>query len=1347
MKKLLSVVLCVLMLAALLPLDLHTASADTSGQCGDNLYWSFDEDTGTLTITGSGDMWNYDSYNDTPWTDDRNDIDIISLPDGLTYIGNIAFSGCTGLQSITIPDSVTSIGIDAFYRCAGLMQITIPEGVTDIGSGAFADCTGLSSITIPESVTRIGSHAFYGCTGLIDITVEEGNQVYCSIDGVLFDKYQTALIQFPCGRSGAYSIPEDVTYIFDCSFYGCTGLTSVTIPDSMTNIEVYAFSDCTGLQSVMIPNSITYIGSNAFDNCTSLTDVYYGGTEEQKEQIEIGENNDPLLNATWYCTEDRYLEINRTNFPDDNFQQWVIENLPVSGNEIDGYYMTEAQVAGVTEIECGNGEVASLCGIEHFTNLETLYCDPFTFSMSGAITSVDLSANTKLKVVDLSCHPLNAIDVTMLPDLEELAVGFTNVSTLDVTKNTKLARLTINATGLSTIDLSQNPLLDWLDLCDAPIQKLDISGCPNMMAYYRAGERHLDLPYLQGKHVYGPGNEDVQYNLAFSDGTTVLTVALTAYARCGETEIGSVAVSPEGIIFPGEQFTLTAPEVEGYTFLGWYRNGSEQMLSDELVYTTSTREEEISFVAAYQENTTDGGPCGEQGGDNVYWVYDKTTYTLTIAGNGKVEANSAEPPWYKYVYDIRKIVVEDGVTSVPGGLFCDARELTSVELGKDVSELKWNPFAWCDKLASIVVDPGNETFRTVDGVLITADGKRIVAYPAQLEGSSYAIPDGVTEIGANAFCTAKNLTSVTIPDSVTAIDGYAFAQSGLTSVTVPASVENVWGGAFEACAALETVVIEGSTTGFGYNDGAEEEGAFIDCSNLRSLTIPCDQHPYERTFAGCYSLEELHLTAGSGEINVSLIGDLLFWYRYTEYWYWDEEAQDWVEGPLPDPKPMSLILDEGIAAIPAGAFDCNYEEEDDFEGNSAIASVTLPLSVIEIGENAFIHCGNLTDVWYNGTPSQKEQIAVAAGNEDLLNAEWHCLPEPFKGTIEWNAEDVAFKDGTPYVIADGTAKTPRFTVKDEDGKVVDPANYDCEYKDNIEPGTASVIVTFKGEYAGTCSGTFEILSPTEVVTQPKAQTVANGKTAKFTVAALGKGVKYQWYYSTNNGTKWTKWSGKTSASVSVTGSAKTNGNLYRCEITKGDYRSTSKSAKLTVSGVKPRITAQPKKTTVAVGETATFKVVAAGTGLKYQWYYSKDNGAKWVKWSGKTKASVNVTASAANNGTMYRCVVKNTKGSVTSSAVKMTVSGVKPRILTQPKAVTVKSGKTVKFTVAAAGVGLKYQWQYSKNGGKTWTKLSGKTSATLSLKAAKKNNGWLYRCVVKNDIGSVNSKGVKLTVK
>ena len=104
-----------------------------------------------------------------------------------------------------------------------------------------------------------------------------------------------------------------------------------------------------------------------------------------------------------------------------------------------------------------------------------------------------------------------------------------------------------------------------------------------------------------------------------------------------------------------------------------------------------------------------------------------------------------------------------------------------------------------------------------------------------------------------------------------------------------------------------------------------------------------------------------------------------------------------------------------------------------------------------------------------------------------------------------------------------------------------------------------------------------------------------------------------------------------------------------------------------------------------------FMVVAAGTGIKYLWFYSKDNGAKWVKWSGKTKASVNVTASAANSGTMYRCVVKNTKGSVTSSAVKMTVSGVKPKIVVQPKAVSVKSGKTAKFTVVAAGTGLKYQ--------------------------------------------------------
>ena len=292
------------------------------------------------------------------------------------------------------------------------------------------------------------------------------------------------------------------------------------------------------------------------------------------------------------------------------------------------------------------------------------------------------------------------------------------------------------------------------------------------------------------------------------------------------------------------------------------------------------------------------------------------------------------------------------------------------------------------------------------------------------------------------------------------------------------------------------------------------------------------------------------------------------------------------------------------------------------------------------------------------------------------------------------------------------------------------------------------VVTAKG---GTASSEVVKLTVSgvkpKITEQTKSMTVYKGNSAHFQVAGAGSDLKYQWYCSTNNGAKWTKMSGKTKAELVVKATAKTNGNLYRCVVKNAKGSVTSGKVKLTVNGVKPRITVQPKATTVASGKKATFKVVASGKDLSYQWYYSKDNGATWVKWNGKTSASVKVKASASNNGTLYRCVIMTDFGKVTTKTAKITVSNVKPRILTQPVDAEAASGKTATFKVVAAGVGLKYQWQYSKNAGKTWTNLSGKTSATFSVKVSKSNNGYLYRCVVKNTKGSVNSSAAKLTLK
>ena len=198
---------------------------------------------------------------------------IAGLNGSVTSIGPNAFYYCSGMTSVTIPNSVTSIGDGAFNGCSGLTNVTIGNSVTSIGNGVFNSCSSLTSVTIPASVTSIGYEAFSYCSTLNVIAVASGNAFYSSLNGVLFDKSQSLLIQFPGGLTGAYIIPTRVTSVGNGTFQWCSGLTGVTIPSSVTNVGDYAFSYCSGLTNITIPTSVTSIGDGAFDYCTGLTSV------------------------------------------------------------------------------------------------------------------------------------------------------------------------------------------------------------------------------------------------------------------------------------------------------------------------------------------------------------------------------------------------------------------------------------------------------------------------------------------------------------------------------------------------------------------------------------------------------------------------------------------------------------------------------------------------------------------------------------------------------------------------------------------------------------------------------------------------------------------------------------------------------------------------------------------------------------------------------------------------------------------------------------------------------------------------------------------------------------------
>lgn len=204
---------------------------------------------------GDGTFWECHSLNS------------ITIPNNVTSIGEFAFCDCFSLSSVIIPNSVTSIWNAAFYGCTNLTGVTIGNSVTTIGKGAFRECNSLTSVKIPESVKSIGKKAFMGCNMIEAITVDPLNSSYSSIAGVLFNKNQTILIQYPERKNGSsYTIPETVTSIEDCAFQ-CSKLTSVTIPKNVNNI-----------------------GNATFDACTDLMGVYFKGDAPSAGDVFLGDN-------------------------------------------------------------------------------------------------------------------------------------------------------------------------------------------------------------------------------------------------------------------------------------------------------------------------------------------------------------------------------------------------------------------------------------------------------------------------------------------------------------------------------------------------------------------------------------------------------------------------------------------------------------------------------------------------------------------------------------------------------------------------------------------------------------------------------------------------------------------------------------------------------------------------------------------------------------------------------------------------------------------------------------------------------------------------------------------------
>ena len=809
----------------------YASKIEDYGSCGENVNWSYNSDSKTLTIFGTGAMADYNSC-PCPWDNYCEEITTVDIRDGVTTIGDYAFTGCYALSSIDIPASVTTIGEQAFASCSGLTNIEIPASVTNIGDLAFAYCTGLTSIEIPASVTTISDDAFNGCTGLSAFTVDNGNTAYASEDGVLFNKAKTTLIKYPTGNSRtSYAIPNSVTTIGDGAFSDCTGLTSIDIPASVTTIGNGAFLDCTGLTSIDIPASVTTIGNGAFLDCTGLTRIVisYGVTSIGESafgfctgltSIDIPASVTNIGDLAFHlCNKLTTVIVQPTTPPslgDDAFYDCdALANIYVPAGTSGDYKAAWSDYASKIEDygSCGenvnwsyNSESKTLTIFGTGAMADNMFGKWPWSSFKKEITTVDIrdGVTTIGDQAFSGCTSLTSITipagVTSIGDFAfssctalssiELPTSLTSICKGTFNTCKSLTSITIPA-GVTSISDNAFQSCTALTSIDLPASLTTIG---NLAFSFCSSLSSIELP------------------------TSLTTICEKAFEACkGLTSI----TIPDG--------------VTSISYMAFYKCTALTSITIPASVTSIGKEAFINCI----------------GLESISVAAGNTIYDSRNGCNALIETASNT-----LMLGCKNTVIPNTVTSIGDNAFDGCEELKEITIPASVTSIGNYAFYGCSALESISVADGNTKYDSRNGcnALIETASNTLM-----LGCMNTVIPNSVTSIGGKAFAYCDALTSITIPSSVTTIGDCAFQGCwGLTSIEIPASVTSIGYAAFITCIYLTSINIPASVTSIG-------DCAFANCTGLTTVIVQPTTPPTLGYYAfdECDELDAIYVPAGT----------------------------------------------------------------------------------------------------------------------------------------------------------------------------------------------------------------------------------------------------------------------------------------------------------------------------------------------------------------------------------------------------------------------------------------------------------------------------------------------------
>lgn len=248
----------------------------------------FNDDYSSAVITKNGDEsdgkmigWRKPT---SPFSENKETLNSVSVKQGVTAIGATAFMNCTNITQINLPDSIEQIGTDAFFQCKALQNVYLSENVKVIGSSAFSGCSSLTEVRLPSKLKKVNSHTFSGCSNLMQVLLGDNIQ---TIETCAFSSCSSLKeIQLPDSLSEIESwafrysgleridLPESVTKIGTLSFADCKNLTEVNLPSGITELSDYLFMNSPKLSHIDIPHGVKKIGSSVFSGCKSITALY-----------------------------------------------------------------------------------------------------------------------------------------------------------------------------------------------------------------------------------------------------------------------------------------------------------------------------------------------------------------------------------------------------------------------------------------------------------------------------------------------------------------------------------------------------------------------------------------------------------------------------------------------------------------------------------------------------------------------------------------------------------------------------------------------------------------------------------------------------------------------------------------------------------------------------------------------------------------------------------------------------------------------------------------------------------------------------------------------------------------